>query len=102
MNEFKERFAEMAITEWTGARVRVNIELPRMRNSMTSQIVIDDRDLNLLRNLNQPADLEMLDGDSKHMAVIEWQHKRKDARSLVDMIASKIALDLCHAIGSET
>ena len=96
MARYHEYFAEQRQTEWRGARVRVAIELPE-GYSMTSQLVIDDRQLHDLKWLKKfPMDLPP-DSDTRR----EWQFQRDIAMKTAAMLAEKIAYDICRAIGEQ-
>ena len=99
MNKFKERFAEMHVTEWRGVRVRVTLELPNKASSMTSQMVLDERDLHILQGLKKPKNIELLSDVEASLALTEWDIRRKEAQRVVDIISNKIALDITRAIG---
>lgn len=97
----EERIPEFAVTDWRGARVRVSIELPQLSNSMTSQMVIDSMDLELLKHLNYPSDIDLFEPDERRFELIKWQQNNEKAKRVVDILANKIALQIAHGIGEE-
>lgn len=101
MREYHERIAEMAITDWRGARVQITIEIPQLKNSMSSVKIIDDRDLDKLRWLKRPENIDLLPEMQQRMALVEWDTKRREAERVVEMLAASIANQISHAIGSE-
>lgn len=93
----EERISEMPILNWQGCRVRVSIEVPNIKNTMTSQTIIDERDFKQLKYLFPPFELQIDQNNSLRM--MEYQTERAKAQSLVDVISGRIAAQICRAIG---
>ena len=97
----KEFIAEMRTTEWNGAKVRVEVELPWLSNTVTSQIVLDSRDVESLKWVKKPDYIDrILSETEKYIVFMEWNHKREKARSIMDIIAQKIACHLADTIAN--
>jgi len=58
-------------------------------------MIIDDRDLELLDGLKCLDNLDKLN----HAALIEWEHRRREAERVVQMISLKITNDICRVVG---
>ena len=98
----KEMIAEMPITEWEGARIKVSIELPQLRNSLTTQRYIDHRELDELKALEPNKDLYLLLDTKPELARFEmmrWESQNRKAKKLLDMISNQISWQLGKAIG---
>ena len=100
MMDTQEKIAEMPITYWRGARILIRIELPKLHNSLSTQMVVDERELDLLRELKRPPYLDEF--PEKSMFEIEkWTRRAREAERVVEMIAGRIANQICYAIEQE-
>lgn len=98
---YDERIAEMPITEWHGARVKISIEVPDARHSLTSMMIIDWRELEELEALKGPPEgLELMDEFQRRFTYDKWRDDRKKADDLVQHIANRIAHQICAGIAN--
>jgi len=97
MNRYRERIMETPITEWQGASVEVRVFNPTVGQSMTSRMILDDYHLEDLKYLKDFPMGVTADNPVYHT----WAQKRHQAERTVDMIAQKIAYDICRAMGKE-
>jgi hypothetical protein len=97
MYAIKDRIAEMTVTEWRGVRVRVSLEIPSMENTMTTQMLLDARDLQYLKYFKPPKGLEKMSKEKQRKTLDKWSVYRSQAQKVIDMIAGRIAIDLIHA-----
>ncbi len=95
---FKEQLVEYPITDWKGASVRVVVELPSLKTSVTSMMVLDTNDMDCLKDLVPPEHIRLLEPAQASMEMIRWRPKQKNAMRVVDMLSNKIALHLAHTV----
>jgi len=93
-----EQIIEYQVTQWEGVRVRVQIESPHKKNTVTSQLIIDRLDIEELKGLNEPEGFEFMDEYQRMLAMGKWEVERKKAMNIVDMIASQIANQLTRSL----
>jgi len=104
VGEMKERIAEMAITEWEGARIEVRISLPQIGNSLTTQRYIDSRELEELKALNPPEELDLLldtNPDMGRFELMKWQDRKEKAKNLLKAISDQISWQIGNAIAQD-
>ena len=96
-----EKFAEYHVTEWRGARVRVEISLPQRNHTVTSQMVIDSIQLDDILGLKMPEDIRLAMGSDKPSSILafhDWKNVEKTAHMMVDRIAKEISWHLVNEI----
>lgn len=96
-----ERIAEMPITEWHGARIKISIEVPQLNNSLSTQRYIDSRELETLKFLYPPKRLELLINKNPALARFEfmkWEKQKKGAEKLLSAISDQIAWQIGNGI----
>lgn len=95
MNEFMtESFAEMNITKWGGAKMKVSIQLPGMAQTATSQIIFDELQMEDMQGLAEPEEISFLTGTDRELALNRWEQRRHRAQYTIDAIAGKIAREM--------
>ena len=103
--DFRESIYEHSacITDWEGARVRVSIEVPWLRNTMTSQMVISAQDVESLKNLRIPDSILRIEPESSRMiAMHNFKRDSDRAEDLVQTISNNIAHQIACAIAEDT
>ena len=105
MDQIKEFIKEqVAITQWDGVRVRVIIENPQIEYTMTSQMIIDRRDIEQLKYLKRSETLEMMIASKPELAkyeLLQYDTERKKAERIIDRIAGEIANHITRNIGQK-
>lgn len=99
--DFRETILEHNTTQWEGARLRITLAVPQVGNTMSSQMIIDREDINTLKHLNRPEEIDLMKGIPQQIAFTEWESKHKQAERLIDIISNKIALHLARHLASE-
>lgn len=97
-----EKIAEYPVTEWHGARIRITIEVPQISNSLSTQIIIDSRELNELKALKPPTGLEQtLENTPEYgrFRLMQWQNDNQKVKNLLKAISDRISWQVGQAIG---
>ena len=100
--EYRETITEMATTEWRGIRLRVTFDVPQLKNTFSTQMVIDENILDILRDLEIPKEIKLLfdsNPDMGHMELAHWQTRNDKAKRLLNQVSGYLANEICHAIG---
>jgi len=90
MNVFRERIAEFPVTEWQGVRIRIIVNHPDAKESMTYEVVHDHR-LMPLRVIRRPV-------DNDHWSIIEYGRLCEERANIIKAIAEQIAAAVGHAL----
>ncbi len=94
------RIAEMAVTEWKGASVRVTISLPQLQNTFSSEIVFDHRIMDDLRYLTVPDHLRAVADfpGSAMIDLMDYRNGQDRAKKALKMVSDQIAWALSYEI----
>lgn len=95
----QEHLLQTPIRDWTGARITINIEVPWMKNSVAYQHVIDELELQDLKYLVAPTDLDLYPEWHRYMILEEWKSQNERVTRIVNSIAGQIANALTRTIG---
>lgn len=103
MKQIKEQIPEIpVIRDWGGARVIVTMEVPPLKMTYTSQMIIDERDVEMLRGMLEPKHLENASKlrDIMHFQLMmaRWEADRIKAERVLGILSHKISMEIANAI----
>ena len=88
--------AEMPVTKYDGAEIRVSVSLPNTPHTFTDIMIISEEKLDLLKNIVMPEEVKRSLKNTKKSflpySYYRWLEEKEMAQKILNMISDEIAV----------